>query len=85
MGCISAHARDVFSLFMKFGGPPSKKKGGGGGVPDPPPGSAPVTSIVWVIDSPVIWEYSYQIQCPSLIERFHLVGGNKQSACGAGN
>ena len=30
-----AHARDVFSLFMKFGGPP---KGGGGADPqDPPP------------------------------------------------
>ena len=38
---IRAHARDVFPLFMKFGGPP---KGGGPDPQDPPPpGSAPVS------------------------------------------
>ena len=35
MGHFRVHMRDVFSLFMEFGGPP---KGGG----DPPPGSTPV-------------------------------------------
>ena len=40
-GHIRSHARNVFSVFMKFGGPPKGKGGGGQDRTPPPPGSVP--------------------------------------------
>ena len=50
-----AHMRDIFPLFMKFGGPP--KGGGGGGGSPPPPGSAPD------VPTPSLTASNRSIQC----------------------
>ena len=58
---IHVHARDIFSLFVKFGGPPKEGAGGSGSLLDPP-----LSSYTVFPEGGVVWKIPYWVGFPCI-------------------